>query len=144
MNFYQYKGLKVEVIRHYKVAGKRYVDFRALSNGEIFKGVPHSLVKEANKVSVKKTHKHISEKIPTKKGEAIPEKIEDVIEEVKNTRELNEVKFKKNGKVVAQIACPSKDYDEFVKNNKLNPVMVQNCIKGNQKSHKGFQITFSK
>lgn len=142
MNFYQYKGQKVEVVRHYKIGGKRYVDLRALSNGEVFKGLSFSLIKEANKQAQK--HKHASEKISAKKKEIIAEKVEEEAEKVEAKSKIHEVEFQKNGKVVVRVAYPSKDYNQFIKNNKLNPVMVQNCIMGSQKSHKGFQVTVIK
>ena len=134
MKFYRYKGREVEVIRQYKVGGKSYIDLRSPSNGDVFKGLPLSFIKEGKKVVAKQNneHKHISEKIKPKQVEA------------KGTPDVQKVEFIKNNKTVAEVNYPSDEYDGFVKQNKLNPVMVQNCIKGTQKSHKGFQVKLSK
>lgn len=45
----------------------------------------------------------------------------------------------KNGKKVALLP-DSPDYDTFVKTHKLNPLFIDNCLKGISKTHKGFKI----
>ena len=35
----------------------------------------------------------------------------------------------------------STEYEKFVADNKLNKVMIQNCLKGVVKTHKGYKIS---
>lgn len=54
----------------------------------------------------------------------------------------DKVLFEKGDKKT-ELAKGSKEYDEFLAKNKLNPKFVENCLKGLSKTHKGFVIRYA-
>ena len=54
-------------------------------------------------------------------------------------REAKEVVFEKDGHKQTFVKN-SAGYKTFIKDNKLNPLFIDNCLKGISKTHKGFKI----
>ena len=52
-----------------------------------------------------------------------------------------EVVFEKNGHKQSFLE-DTDEYKAFVKDNKLNPIFIANCLKGISKTHKGFAIHY--
>ncbi|MCC4466433.1 hypothetical protein [Limosilactobacillus reuteri] len=112
MIFHYYKGLKVEVTRVWEIAGSRFADLRDPRNGIKYEGVPLELVKDSPI--------HVAEQSKQPKGRLI--------------------RFEKYGNVF-ELYDDLDDYQEFIKKNQLNPKMIENCINGVTKTHKGFKIS---
>ena len=53
--------------------------------------------------------------------------------------DVKEVVFIKNNRSY-KFAKNSDEYELFIKQNKLNPIFIDNCLKGISKTHKGFKI----
>lgn len=60
---------------------------------------------------------------------------------VKVKAKSKEVVFEKNGHKQSFVE-DTDEYKKFVKDNKLNPIFIANCLKGISKTHKGFAIHY--
>lgn len=61
----------------------------------------------------------------------------------KQTKKVHKIIFTKGeDKNVFELDSP--EYNKFISDNKLNEAMIQNCIKGVVKTHKGYTITEEK
>lgn len=61
------------------------------------------------------------------------------VTEFEKGSEAKEVVFEKDNHKQAFVK-DSAEYETFVKENKLNPLFIDNCLKGISKTHKGFKI----
>lgn len=61
------------------------------------------------------------------------------VTEFEKGSEAKEVVFEKDNHKQAFVK-DSAEYEAFVKENKLNPLFIDNCLKGISKTHKGFKI----
>ena len=60
---------------------------------------------------------------------------------VKVKAKSKEVVFEKNGHKQSFVE-DTDEYKAFIKDNKLNPIFIANCLKGISKTHKGFAIHY--
>lgn len=61
------------------------------------------------------------------------------VTEFEKGAEAKEVVFEKDGHKQTFVKN-SAGYKTFIKDNKLNPLFIDNCLKGISKTHKGFKI----
>lgn len=114
MNLKQYNGKQVSVERVYTVGNKTLVDAVEVATGKKHTGLPSDFETRVKKNST-----------PNKKEKPSNMKVLFIKGDKQNT-------FIKD----------SDDYINFIAQNKLNPVFVDNCLKGVSKTHKGFTIKY--
>ncbi|MFT8556623.1 hypothetical protein [Liquorilactobacillus hordei] len=137
MRVFKIKGEKAHLVRVYKVGGVSYADFVKLSNGEQIKGVKVVREKTKNERPVEKEQAKVEEVVQETVEEVKPKEDGYVEEEAKEPSQQIVVTSKDSQ---ATFDYPSAEFDKFVEDNKLNPVMVDNCIEGKQKTHKGYEF----
>lgn len=107
----EYNGESMRVTRTYKVGNTQYVDLRNQA-GEDFESIP---VEDLGKKKVTKEKVVVEKRVPR-------------------------VRFAKGDEEYI-FWLNSTEYEKFVADNKLNKVMIQNCLKGVVKTHKGYKIS---
>lgn len=107
----EYNGESMRVTRTYKVGNTQYVDLRNQA-GEDFESIP---VEDLGKKKVTKEKVVVEKRVPR-------------------------VRFAKGDEEYI-FWLDSTEYEKFVTDNKLNKVMIQNCLKGVVKTHKGYKIS---
>ena len=107
-----YKGQRVFVVNRYKFGGVSYVDLKNEGTGELFESVPVSELDNSKK-KTRVTKESVGKTVVFQSGDTKTELEED-----------------------------SAEYKKFIKDNKLNPKFVANCLKGITKTHKGFKISY--
>lgn len=107
----EYNGESMRVIRAYKVDNTQYVDLRNQA-GEDFESVP---VEDLGKKKATKEKVVVEKRVPR-------------------------VRFAKGDEEYI-FWLDSNEYEKFVADNKLNKAMIQNCLKGVVKTHKGYKIS---
>lgn len=107
-----YKGQRVFVVNRYKFGGVSYVDLKNEGTGELFESIPVSKLNN-NKKTKEVTKESVGKTVIFQNGDAKTELEED-----------------------------STEYKKFIRDNKLNPKFVANCLKGITKTHKGFKISY--
>lgn len=107
----EYNGESMRVTRTYKVDNTQYVDLRNQA-GEDFESIP---VEDLGKKKVTKEKVVVEKRVPR-------------------------VRFAKGDEEYI-FWLDSTEYEKFVADNKLNKVMIQNCLKGVVKTHKGYKIS---
>lgn len=107
----EYNGESMRVTRTYKVGNTQYVDLRNQA-GEDFESIP---VEDLGKKKVTKEKVVVEKRVPR-------------------------VRFAKGDEEYI-FWLDSTEYEKFVADNKLNKVMIQNCLKGVVKTHKGYKIS---
>lgn len=107
----KYNGESMRVTRTYKVGNTQYVDLRNQA-GEDFESIP---VEDLGKKKVTKEKVVVEKRVPR-------------------------VRFAKGDEEYI-FWLDSTEYEKFVADNKLNKVMIQNCLKGVVKTHKGYKIS---
>lgn len=107
----KYNGESMRVTRTYKVGNTQYVDLRNQA-GEDFESIP---VEDLGKKKVTKEKVVVKKRVPR-------------------------VRFAKGDEEYI-FWLDSTEYEKFVADNKLNKVMIQNCLKGVVKTHKGYKIS---
>lgn len=117
MELKQYKGQQVSVERVYQVGDKALVDVVEVATGKKHTGLPANFEKH--------TEKPKATKVSPKVGKTSNQKVLFV-----------------KGNKKHEFIKDSDDYINFIAQNKLNPVFVDNCLKGVSKTHKGFTIKY--
>lgn len=107
----EYNGESMRVTRTYKVGNTQYVDLRNQA-GEDFKSIP---VEDLDKKKVTKAKVVVENRVPR-------------------------VRFSKDDEEYI-FWLDSNEYEKFIIDNKLNKAMIQNCLKGVVKTHKGYKIS---
>ena len=107
----EYNGESMRVTRTYKVGNTQYVDLRNQA-GEDLEGIP---VEDLGKKKVTKKKTVVEKRVPR-------------------------VRFAKDDEEYI-FWLDSNEYEKFVADNKLNKAMIQNCLKGVVKTHKGYKIS---
>ncbi len=106
-----YNGEMMRVLRLFTFNGEQYVDLRNQA-GEDFESIP---VEDLGKKKVTKEKVVVEKRVPR-------------------------VRFAKGDEEYI-FWLDSTEYEKFVADNKLNKVMIQNCLKGVVKTHKGYKIS---
>ncbi|WP_323066903.1 hypothetical protein [Limosilactobacillus reuteri] len=107
----EYNGESMRVTRTYKVGNTQYVDLRNQA-GEDFESIP------VENLGKKKT---IKKKVVVEKR-------------------VPRVRFAKGDEEYI-FWLDSNEYEKFIIDNKLNKAMIQNCLEGVVKTHKGYKIS---
>lgn len=107
----EYNGESMRVTRTYKVGNAQYVDLRNQA-GKDFKSIP---VEDLDKKKVTKEKVAVEKRVPR-------------------------VRFAKGDEEYI-FWLNSNEYKKFIIDNKLNKAMIQNCLEGVVKTHKGYKIS---
>ena len=107
----EYNGESMRVTRTYKVGNTQYVDLRNQA-GEDFESIP---VVDLGKKKVTKEKVVVEKRVPR-------------------------VRFAKDDEEYI-FSLDSNEYKKFILDNKLNKAMIQNCLEGVVKTHKGYKIS---
>ena len=107
----EYNGESMRVTRTYKVGNTQYVDLRNQA-GEDFESIP---VEDLGKKKVTKEKVVVEKRVPR-------------------------IRFSKGNEEYI-FWLDSNEYKKFVADNKLNKAMIQNCLEGVVKTHKGYKIS---
>ncbi|MCC4389203.1 hypothetical protein [Limosilactobacillus reuteri] len=106
-----YNGEMMRVLRSFTFNGEQYVDLRNQA-GEDFESVP---VEDLGKKKAIKKKAVVEKRVPR-------------------------IRFSK-GDEEYSFWLDSNEYEKFVADNKLNKAMIQNCLEGVVKTHKGYKIS---
>ena len=107
----EYNGEFMRVTRTYKVGNTQYVDLRNQA-GEDFESIP---VEDLGKKKATKEKIVVEKRVPR-------------------------VRFAKGDEEYI-FWLDSNEYKKFIIDNKLNKAMIQNCLEGVVKTHKGYKIS---
>lgn len=106
-----YNGEMMRVLRSFTFNGEQYVDLRNQA-GEDFESIP---VEDLGKKKAIKKKAVVEKRVPR-------------------------IRFSK-GDEEYSFWLDSNEYEKFVADNKLNKAMIQNCLEGVVKTHKGYKIS---
>lgn len=127
MRYYHRQQVNVERVWYGREGAKRvqFVDVKVLGSGKKIEGI------KASELSDEPVEKGIVKKKPIKDNKKV----------IAKTNKSKMVAFTKKDKTDT-FAYGSDEYKKFIKDNKLNENMIDNCLKGVVKTHKGYTIKY--
>lgn len=127
MRYYGRLPVNVERVWYGREGVERiqFVDVKVIGSGKSIDGIKSSELSDS----------------PVEKGIVKKKPIKDNKKVIAKTNKSKMVAFTKKDKTET-FAYGSDEYKKFVKDNKLNENMIDNCLKGVVKTHKGYTIKY--